>query len=196
MLLGNLLELPVVVLAPTADLLNPVFTAVRMHHLMDERVQHFLDFHVQRFGGYVHFIGVPVLALPDLSHAAMTVCPRLALHRDNRRRQLPAPQVEVERVVHLFELTDRAAHFRCLFHVSISSLDFRRSLLYPVGAGGFDNPDRQQGECRLLGVLVGFVYRGVLDAVHLVPIVRVHLLTPFLLPSSVFPRLGRRSHNE
>ena len=43
MLLGNLLELPVVVLAPTADLLNPVFTAVKMHHLMDERVQHFLD---------------------------------------------------------------------------------------------------------------------------------------------------------
>ena len=101
MLLGDLLELPVVVLAPTADLLNPVFTAVKMHHLMDERVQHFLDFHIQRFGGYVHLVGISVLALPHLPHAAMTVCPRLALHRDDRRRQLPAPQVEVERVVHL-----------------------------------------------------------------------------------------------
>lgn len=145
MLLGDLLELPVVVLAPSADLLYSVLAAVEMHHLMYERVQHLLDFHVQRFGGYVHLVGVPVLALPDLAHAAMTVRPRLALYRDNRCRQLPAPQVEVERVVHLLQLSDRAAHFRCLFHVSISSLDFRRSLLYPIGAGGFDNPDRQQG---------------------------------------------------
>ena len=145
MLLGNLLELPVVVLPPSADLLYPVLAAVEMHHLMYERVQYLFNFHIQRFGGYVHFVGVSVLALPHLSHAAMAVCPRLTLHRDDRRRQLPAPQVEVERVVHLFELTDRAAHFRCLFHVSISSLDFRRSLLYPVCVGGFGNPDRQQG---------------------------------------------------
>ena len=195
MLLGDLLELSVVVLAPTADLLNPVLTAIEMHHLMNERVQHLLDFHVQRFGGYVHLVGVRVLALPHLADAAMTICSRLALHRDDRRWQLTAPQIKVDRVVHLLQLTDRAAHFRCLFHVSISSLDFRRSLLYPVGAGGFDNPDRQQGRELLLLAVVCFIDRRILYDIAYVAVLRVHPLTPFL-PSSVFPHLGRRSHNE
>ena len=110
------LEFPVVVLPAPADLFNPILPAVEMDHLMEHGVQRFLDGVIQHLGGNVQFIGPAVLSLPDLGRGAVSIGSRLALHRDNGDRQLPAKEICVEAVVDVLQLTDGPAHFCGLFH--------------------------------------------------------------------------------
>ena len=83
---GYRLKSAVVILPASAHFLNAVFPAVEMYHLMQHRVQRFFNGVVQNLGGNIQLIRAAVFALPDFGRGTMAVCPRLALHGDNRHR--------------------------------------------------------------------------------------------------------------
>lgn len=113
---GYRLKSAVVVLPATADLFDTVFAAVQMHHFMQHGVQRFFNGIVQNLGGNIQLVCPAVFPLPHLGRGAMAVCPRLALHGDNRHGQLCGKVIRVQAVIDVLQLTDGSAHFGGFFH--------------------------------------------------------------------------------
>ena len=97
--LGDGPEFAVVVLAAPADLLDAMLPAVQVYHLMEHGVQGFLNRIIQHLSGDIQLVRPSVCPPPHLGGGAVSVGARLALDRDNRRRQLPGVIVRIEAVI-------------------------------------------------------------------------------------------------